>query len=168
MIHCYSMHLPFGFGAHHWNLNEDRPILPAAEMLRRNSSLWGSYADIHGGSLDRGHQIGGIFCLVWRFVFILWCDCFLIVFWLAVADTVYSGESKWGGKCRDVFHEGKLLHCILFESIVYCNYFLCKIVFYYDLWLLWQKLCGYYGLQHYSNTVKISKSCLHKAVINHR
>jgi len=44
------------FGAHHENLNEDRPILSAARMKANDSSFWRYkvYADIRGGSLGRG------------------------------------------------------------------------------------------------------------------
>ena len=47
------------FGARHENWNEDRPIkLSAAKILPDDSSLWRYmvYADIRGGSLDRGRQ----------------------------------------------------------------------------------------------------------------
>jgi len=40
------------------NLNENRPILSAAEMLANESSFWQYkiYADIRRGSLERGRQ----------------------------------------------------------------------------------------------------------------
>jgi len=46
------------FGAHHENLNEDRPILSAAEMYRNDCSFWQYrvYADVRGGSLETRRQ----------------------------------------------------------------------------------------------------------------
>jgi len=42
------------FGAHHENLNEDRPILSATKMWPNDSRFWRHkvYADIRGGSQD--------------------------------------------------------------------------------------------------------------------
>ena len=45
------------FGAHHKNLNEDRPILSATKMSNDSSfSQCKVCADIRGGSLESGHQ----------------------------------------------------------------------------------------------------------------
>jgi len=46
------------FGAHHKNLNEERPTLSRTEMSPNDSSFWQYkvYADIRGGSLERGCQ----------------------------------------------------------------------------------------------------------------
>jgi len=46
------------FGAHHKNLNEDRPILSAAKMYANDSSLWRykTCANIRRGSQERGRQ----------------------------------------------------------------------------------------------------------------
>jgi len=42
------------FGAHHENLNEDRPILSATKMLTNDSRFWQYkvHVDIRGGSLE--------------------------------------------------------------------------------------------------------------------
>jgi len=46
------------FGAHHENLNEDRPILSAAKMYRSDCNFWHYkvYVDIYGGSLETRRQ----------------------------------------------------------------------------------------------------------------
>jgi len=46
------------FGAHHENLNEDRPILSGTMVYPNDSSFWQYkvYADMRGGSLVRGRQ----------------------------------------------------------------------------------------------------------------
>ena len=52
------------FGAYNENLNEDRPTLSAAKMLPNDSRFWQYkvsiaikfYADIRGGSLEKGRQ----------------------------------------------------------------------------------------------------------------
>jgi len=46
------------FGSHYENLNEDRPTLPAGKMYPNDSNFWQYkiYADIRGGSLERGRR----------------------------------------------------------------------------------------------------------------
>jgi len=53
------------FGAHHENLNEDRPILSAAKTKRNDRNFWQYaykvHADIHGGSFgDEASNDSGV------------------------------------------------------------------------------------------------------------